>query len=306
MVVATRDRAKSVSLMLESLFQVGALPTEIIVVDASSDPRAMHHVLSAWRNRVQNHCHVRWEEAHEAGAAVQRNQGVELSTQPMIWFVDDDVTFKSDCASRLLGALERDSHLGGVNAMIMNQSYSSPGVVSRAMLTFLHGRQEKTFAGKVIGPAINLLPEDSYTLPEVVPVEWLNTTCTMYRREALPSPPFSPFFTGYSFMEDVALSLQVGKNWKLANARTARIFHDSQTSDDKANAHLLSEMELTNRHYIMTEILGKRRWADYGRLALWEIFTVASAATSMSGRKKILPMISGKWSALRHLLQDRE
>ncbi len=58
----------------------------------------------------------------------------------------------------------------------------------------------------------------------MVPVEWLNTTCTLYRREALPDPPFLSHFTGYSLMEDLALSLTVGKRWKLANARGLRIF----------------------------------------------------------------------------------
>ena len=43
--------------------------------------------------------------------------------------------------------------------------------------------------------------------PEVASVEWLNTTCTIYRGEALPSPPFCNQFTGYSLMEDLALSL---------------------------------------------------------------------------------------------------
>ena len=112
--------------------------------------------------------------------------------------------------------------------MIVNQKYHPPGVISRAVFTLLNGHRALNFAGRVLGPAVNLLPEDRDDLPEVVPVEWLNTTCTLYRREVLPSPPFDAVFRGYSMMEDLTLSLRVGKGWRLANARTARIFHDSQ------------------------------------------------------------------------------
>jgi GT2 family glycosyltransferase len=145
------------------------------------------------------------------------------------------------------------------------------------MFTLMNGCSENSIAGKVNGPAINLLPEDRDELPEAVPVEWLNTTCTMYRREALPSPPFDSFFTDYSLMEDLALSLQVAqRGWKLANVRTARIFHDSQSGEHKDKAAALAEMELVNRHYVMTETLNRRRLGDYLKLALFEIFGLFS------------------------------
>src|SRR5437868_3995529 len=104
--------------------------------------------------------------------------------------------------------------------MILNQHYGRPGLVSRIIFTLMNGRREKSFAGRVIGPGINLLPEDRQDLPEVVPVDWLNLGCTIYRREALPDPPFRSNFTGYSLMEDLTLSLEVGKTWNLANVRT--------------------------------------------------------------------------------------
>src|SRR5262249_15562186 len=157
-------------------------------------------------------------------------------------------------------ALQSDQQIGGVNAMIVNQRYQSPGLVSRTMFTLMYGRCEKSFAGKVIGPAVNLLPEDRNDLPAIVPVEWLNTTCTIYRREALPVPPFPKLFADYSLMEDLALSLNVAKRgWELANVRIARIFHDSQPSPHKSNVAALGAMELLNRHYIMTQVLERRK-----------------------------------------------
>jgi GT2 family glycosyltransferase len=303
MVVATDNRAISLSTMLDSLCNVGPLPRELIVVDASSDAPATRNMLSAWQVRIQNNCAVHWQEARAAGAAVQRNQGVALATQPAVWFVDDDVIFETDCATRLFDALKCDSRVGGVSAMIANQSYHPPGLLSRQLFTLLHGHGETSFAGKVIGPAVNLLPEDNDNGPEIVPVEWLNTTCTMYRREALPDPPFPPNFFGYSLMEDVALSLEVGKLWKLVNARTARIFHDSQPGEHKSNDAVLSCMELVNRHFVMTQVMGKRRFTDYLKLAVWESFSITSLAANKSSRKKLASTLAGKFQGLRQIFR---
>src|SRR5207237_3425365 len=128
------------------------------------------------------------------GAAPQRNEGFGLSTQSVVGFFDDDILLEPHCLERLWVALQSDSGLGGVNAMITNQQYRSPGYASRLMFRLMAGQRETSYAGRVLGPAINLLPEDRQDLPEVVTAQWLNTTCTLYRREALPNPPFEEFF----------------------------------------------------------------------------------------------------------------
>jgi hypothetical protein len=47
----------------------------------------------------------------------------------------------------------------------------------------------------------------------------------------------------------VALSLTAGKRWKLANARTARIYHDSQPGTHNSDPRVLAEMQLVNCYY---------------------------------------------------------
>jgi hypothetical protein len=206
------------------------------------------------------------------------------------------------CFARLWSALDSDRGLGGVNAMIINQRYQAPGRISRLMFRLMAGVAQISYAGRVIGPAVNLLPEDRDDLPDVVPVEWLNTTCTLYRRDALADPPFPAQFRGYSLMEDLALSLTVGKRWRLANARTARIFHDSQPGTHKSDSVALAEMQLVNRHYVMTRILGRDRIVDYMKLVLFELFSVASSLQSRTGRLTLVPALRGKVGALRRMV----
>jgi glycosyltransferase involved in cell wall biosynthesis len=300
-VIATRNRAESLSRTLESLLLQELLPAEFIVVDASDDG-ATRKLLAEFEKRAEPDVSVRWFAANISGAASQRNEGVACATQPFIWFFDDDILFEPNCVERLWKAISLDCQLGGVNAMIVNQRYQSPGLVSRTMFTLMHGRRERSFAGRVIGPAINLLPEDRDDLPEVIAVEWLNTTCTIYRHEALPNPPFPVEFTGYSLMEDVALSLEVGKKWKLANARTARIFHESQPGAHKLEARSVARMEVVNRYHVMTEVLGQHSALDFLRLWIWQFFQIASVAARSSTRAKAWPVFRGTLDGLRSIV----
>lgn len=299
-VIPTKDRAASLARTLDSLAAQGVLPAELIAVDGSvgDDSR---RVLENWGAQGAPQVVVRWQRATKLGAAIQRNQGIAAVTQPFVWFMDDDIRFEPECVSRLWRAMVADSQLGGVNAMITNQQYHPPGRVSRTVFTLLHGRSERSFAGRVLGPAVNLLPEDRDDLPEVMPVEWLNTTCALYRRAALPTPVFDSVFTGYSMMEDLTLSVRVGRSWRLANVRTARIFHDSQPGPHKADASALAAMELVNRHYVMTQVLRRDRWRDLLRLLIWESFQLCVCLAGSASRVEFPAKLRGKWQALRQL-----
>jgi GT2 family glycosyltransferase len=301
-VIPTRNRAQALARTLESLSDQRAQPAELIVVDASENAETQAIVEQRSEN-VPGDGKVIWRRASSAGAAAQRNEGIALAKQPFVLFCDDDVFFEPECLTRLWTAITKDPVLGGVSVMIVNQRYQQPGRMSRLIFTMMNGKSAKTFAGKIIGPAINLLPEDREELPEVVAVEWLNLGCTIYRREALPSPPFESFFAGYSLMEDVTLSLRVAeRGWKLANVRTARIFHDTQPGEHKSDVSSRAEMELINRHYVMTKVLKKRRFSDYVRLGGWELFQLAALSNSASGRKQLWSHIAGRLRAVRKIV----
>jgi cellulose synthase/poly-beta-1,6-N-acetylglucosamine synthase-like glycosyltransferase len=299
-VIPTRDRTPVLHRTLKSLASQSVQPAELIIVDASTDEstrslcveETVAHLLST----------VSWCRAESVGAASQRNQGVRDCSHPVIGFMDDDILFEPECFRRLWSALQSDDRIGGVSSMITNQRYQSPGRISQLVFWLMAGQEERSYAGRVLGPAVNLLPEDREDLPEIVPVEWLNTTCTLYRREALPDPPFLDHFTEYSLMEDLALSLIVGRSWALANARTARIRHDSQPGTHKSDHSQLAEMQLVNRHFVMTRILGRDRLTDYLKLGIFELFSLASSLQSRTGRATLLQSVAGRLRALRRIL----
>ena len=300
-IVATRNRSLSLAKMLNSLAKQTFQPQEIIIVDGSEDDTTKRLCHGEIDNLQSN---IIYRPATAIGAATQRNQAMAYATKDHVWLLDDDIILEPDCLAKLWQALQSDTELGGVNAMITNQKYLPPGKITSILFRLLHDRSESSYAGKCIGPGLNLLPEDNPDLPQVVTVEWLNTGCTLYRRKALPEPLFPSIFTGYSLMEDLTLSLNVGKRWKLANARTARIFHDSQPGEDKNNPGVLAKMDLVNRHYVMTTVLNRSTLQDYFKLTILQLFGIAASLISLRGWLNLPAVIWGKIMAIAEIINS--
>jgi len=303
-VVATADRAEALKQTLESLASQTTLPSELLVVDVSCSGTS-REVVRAFSDKIGGACTTRWLAAEQRGAAAQRNQGVSMASGRFIWFFDDDVVFQPCCLERLWDALRSGPDIGGVSAMITNQKYHEPGAVSRWVYRLLGGGPGPDYAGRIFGPAVNLLPADRERMPEVVPVGWLNTTCTLYRREALPDPPFGSFFTGYSMMEDAALSLVVARKWKLVNARTARIFHDTQPGKHKDDAAQVAQMAVVNRDFVARQILGKKGIRYGSSLAVWAAFQFAAQVGQLGRNPRAWGVIKGSMQGYAKIVFGR-
>ncbi len=291
-IIPTRNRPVTLRQTLESLARATAQPAEVILMDASSGkpPRLAAKDLGLRETRLVH------RRTKIASAARQRNQAMPFARQPYILFCDDDVVFRPKCLQQLYQTISSQERLGGVNALIENQKYRPPGRWGTFIFRLLDERKLDDYAGRVIGPAVNFLPADEEKAP--VETEWLNTTCVLYRREALPNPPFPRVFRGYSLCEDLALSLLVGRQWRLANNPRARIVHKSVPGSHKSNPSTLARMEVLHRHYVMTEILGRRRPRHYAQLLLWELFNSAAvSAQSHRSVRAIYREIQGKLRA---------
>lgn len=300
-VIPTRHRAVVLERTFRSLAAQSARPAEIIVIDASDDELTRD---ACARVAAETGLDIEWRKAQTRGAASQRNEGVALANEEVIWFFDDDILFGPDSCERLWAGLESDDRIGAVNAMIANCKYQRPGRATRLVYRLIDKRRESKWPGAVLGPGVNVMPADDDSLPDPAPVQWVNTTCTLYRREALPSPPFGDHFRGYSLCEDLTLALTIANSgWKLANARTARIWHDSQPGDHKKNPRELSCMELVNRHHVMRDVLGKRGLRDVFALAVFEAFSVIASARQSGG---LLGRLRGKLDAIPAIRKKRK
>jgi glycosyltransferase involved in cell wall biosynthesis len=302
-IIPTANRVVALHDTLNSLAKQNVQPSEIIIIDASDDPKTQLLFDGPITNLLST---IIYLKALKKGAAAQRNQGIGVAMYPFILFCDDDIIFEPFCLERLWSGITSDEKIGGVNAMITNQQYQKPGKVTAFMYMLLSNENLTTYAGKCIGPAWNLLPEDDDNLPEMVKAEWLNTTCTIYRKEALPVPAFSSHFQGYSMLEDLTLSSIVGRKWAVYNVRTARIFHDSQPGQHKKSLFDIVKMETVNRHYVMTNILNRRGFKYHCKFFLLELFFTSSTLTSVKGLKKLPSILGGKLAALQAIINKRK
>jgi GT2 family glycosyltransferase len=251
---------------LESISEQKLRPAQIIIVDGSDE------VLSTTDEEIKNRnfeIDLQLHRAPTVGAAAQRNWGMQFATQPIIGFFDDDIVLRAECIRKMFDALVSDPSVGAVSASIENQNYRRPTPPFKWFLDRLADNPLPSYQGRVIGPALNFLPEYSPDI-ETSSVDWLSTTCSLYRRDDMPTPAFPEIFTGYSLMEDVALSIEIGKRRRLLHVPSARIFHDSQPTREKNDPRIRSRMEVINRHFVMTKVMGKTRISDYTKMAIWE------------------------------------
>ncbi len=299
LVIATRDRADRLANLFASLCAREDRPAEVVVVDASAD-RGTENLCATQRDLAGRVVHVR---APRPGAGAQRNDGASLAREPFVLFADDDVVFESGCIRALIDALEADAGLGGVSAVITNQQYHPLGKISRRFYSWLNGGSMEDFSGRCIGPAVGFLSWDRPGRAEVEPVDWMPTTCAMYRREALPDPPFDPFFKEYSLVEDMAMSLVVARRWKLANVRSARVYHDRVKGEIKSGGRKFAIIELVGRHYIMVKVLRKNTAGDHVRLVAYQLFMLLSLLRTPLGRRQFFPSLLGKLQALPRVIE---
>lgn len=296
-IIPTANRSSVLSETLASIAAQSVQPAEIIIVDASETSFGSISEKKYFTGLKSNLINLR---ADFKGAAAQRNQGIMKAIHPFILFMDDDIILEPDCLKRLWEAVNIDDQIGAVNALIINQQYLQPGWMTRMMYKFMSGEKLSSYAGKCIGPAWNLLPEDRGDIMNKV--EWLNTTCTMYRKSVLPVPCFQPHFKDYSLMEDLALSLEVAKKYKLFNIRNARIFHNSQPGDHKSSTFSLSRMEVENRYYVMTKVMGRIGFVNIFKLILFECWGILTLLAGKKGIFRFLPAMAGRCSGFFNII----
>lgn len=298
-IIPTANRRKVLTQTLESFAMQNFQPVEIIIVDASENANTVFYEDSKIPELKSK---LIIYTANQKGAAIQRSEGLKYATSPFILFADDDIILEEGCIEMLWKCLASNELAGASNALVTNQHYCVPGRLTNIMYRLMHGEKLDSYAGKCIGPAWNLLPAGNSPII-YNEVEWINTTCSLYKRDALPDPLFPMQFTGYSLMEDLAMSLIVSRKWKLFNVSTAKIFHNSQPGIHKNSTYRVSKMELVNRYYIMKNILKRRGFVYCSKLVVFELWGIFTSLATAKGRSQFFPNIFGKAAGIFSLIK---
>ena len=250
-VIATYERPSELRVTLESIAAQTRAPELVAVVDSSRDERT-REVVESFTARLP----VRYERAERPSAAVQRNQGARSVTTPLVAFVDDDVFVPPTSFAALCEAFDRDDSgsTGGVAARITGMQHPVPRGLLWLYYRVQAGYAHPTYGGKLFGPAINCLPSYTEAEGDLIPSDWLNSTCVFYRTELFQREKF-PQFEGYSFLEDVHLSSRIGRTHRLYFHRTADFEHRDAPSDFKRDVRKLMQMRMRHQRLVARDIL---------------------------------------------------
>jgi len=288
LVVATMQRPESLDAALASLSSQTLQPSAVIVVDASSGAQTAE-LCERWKARLP----LRWMPAAGRSAARQRNQGAVLATTPLLGFMDDDVVLPPDTMRKLAEPFA-DREVGGVAGNIENLSHPIPHGMLWLYYRLQAGYPHPHYGGRVIGPAINLLPAFDVERAPLIPSEWLNSTLVLYRRELFERERF-PAFDGYSFLEDVHLSARIGRTHRLFFRGDALYAHNSLPSSAKSDPQALARMTVRHQRLVARDVLQVPSFALTWKLTLHRLFQ--SIAVFRSRRP-------GRWRAIRGFWQS--
>lgn len=291
-VIATRNRPQPLRQCLESLNRQSVLPDQVLIVDSSDggDTKTAVETL-----RSQMAFPVTYIPTAIRSAARQRNFGAEQVSTDLIFFLDDDVVLERDFVAEIVKVFQNDSEgrIGGVTGTIVNQVYSPIKGFNRLLLGLCTGHWRGSFAGRLVGPAVNFLPEDGREALQQI--DWAPSCCVCYRTSVFMQYGFENTFEGYSFAEDVHLSAQIAKSHKLLNTTRARLYHHDLGGSTHQNWAELGQSMVIHRHLIMTKVLGKRRFTDQVRLFLFEmVYGTLSLLASRRPPKIVWPLLVGK------------
>jgi len=250
-VIATANRAKELDEAFATFVTQSRSFDEIIITDSSSNDDTKK-LVEKWSARLP----LTYLKCEILSAADQRDIGINASSGDIVFFLDDDILLEDKYVEEIACIFENDADekIGGVSGTIVNQTYGSPSWITRQYFRFMAGQGRDSYAGSVIGPGINLLPEDNG--PDIMQVEWMPTCACAYRISVIKSiGGFGDFFKGYSMCEDLYLSARVVKNRQLINTRMARLYHKDMGGGTHKNWREVGNMSVINRWMVVREVL---------------------------------------------------
>lgn len=265
---------------LGGVLQQTRQPAAVIVVDSSKDDR-VRRVVERWSDRLP----TRYLKAEVASAAAQRNQGartIDPVATPLICFLDDDIALYPDTCARVCEAFEQDEQrgIGGIALRIDEIVRTEPHGWSWWYYRLQAGYRDRTYGGRLFGPAINCLPCYTESDGDLIPAEWLNSGGVFYRSELFLRELF-PKFEGYSFMEDVHLSARIAKTHRLYFHKTARCQHrDGAATRPRDDHRARARMRIRNQRLVATDVLGLRGPVFELKMLLHRLFASVSILRS--------------------------
>jgi len=242
-ITPTKDRPEDLRKMLQSLAGQTRKPDQVIVVDASGDP------VEAEVRGIEGLCvdYLRWEE--KPSAASQRNGGIALVRDDidLVCFFDDDQILRPDALEKMLAFWQAAAgDVGGASFNMANHEDHRSGRFKKSRLADRLGLYCSE-PGRVARSGWQSLYGKVTRNTEV---EWMGSGASVWRKNILSQFQFDPFFSGYSYLEDLDFSYSVSRKHKLIVVACAMFEHYRVRSGRQGRYHF-GRLEVVNRLYFV-------------------------------------------------------
>lgn len=228
--------------MLRSLLAQPTRPLEVIVVDQSMPG----YVLEPFTQLVHLH------DPQIRGLTAARNRGAELARGDVIFFVDDDVVFETDCVREIAHAFAARPELVGAQCTIHNPWDDVPtSLYDVSTWIFEHG-------------FFNSRPQRrrSETVPRLI-----DGLASAYRRELVRRERFDEELPGYGLAEDWDFTKRATRHGALTIVPAARVRH-LHSPKNRPDANAYARLRRTNILYLYEKLeagrdLRNRLWKQW-------------------------------------------
>ncbi|HEY9878013.1 MAG TPA: glycosyltransferase [Leptolyngbyaceae cyanobacterium] len=260
-VICTYNRRALLEQSLRHWSQSSRLPDQVIVVDATQDAASYRDSLVEKFPNLFARRDSQYIVTNQAGLTRQRNVGLNAVKTDVVCFADDDAFVSPSYIDKILEVFEKDTDglIGGVNGVAEGQFDNWPQKTYREFRNYVRhhfgGFVQRIHLPKHYTHLFDPMPATVRYLP-LIHIDRLWGANMNYRAEALKGLQFDENFQRYGLFEDVDLSIQVGKNYKLVCRLDAELSHDFQlgqsTRPNDAKYFLFSWL---NSAYIIEKLL---------------------------------------------------
>lgn len=279
-IICTRNRAEDLRRTLGSIAALKDRPEMLVlVVDGSDESQLRASRRASVQFETLDVAHLPFKGS-PAGTR-QRNYGLDHlpPSVEIVHFIDDDVVVLPGYFRRLTATLARHPTVGGVGGVILDRDASETGVAAYLLKRFF--LLSSSSPGRVLpsGHVGSLTPN-----AERIPVEWLSTCSSTYRRAVFEQYRFDPRVEGPSpRLEDLDFSYRVRRSWTLLAEPRARLIHYTSAVNRRSVEAFAAESLPRRYWFVEKNIRHPLRkpafwWATFGQ--------VLATLTSSHPRKK--------------------
>jgi GT2 family glycosyltransferase len=262
-VILTCNRPQDLLECLDSLAAQTDLPSEVIILDNSSD-RITSDLIAEKRATLP--FKLLYMDGHPSmGTATGRNRASQNAEGDVVFFLDDDVVLIDQCSiETIVDIFRRDveARIGGVAAGYNTMTPVRMLKLGARILLKTLFVLDSPRTGKVLPSGFR-----SWQPFRTAFVECLPGGTTAYRRVVLDELRFDPAYElfPYAMSEDQDFSYRAGLEWQLLWTNETQILHKGSPDGPRLGQYERHLSMVCNHHYFMHKNLGR----PWNHAAFW-------------------------------------